>query len=196
MTLRRAIAMLREMGLIHTSRGRYGGNFVSPSASSQFLDVARTITLTRSEMRDLADWRRAISGEACYLAAQRATMEEKNRIITASSDFDAAVSDLAEMRVSDARFHRLIAEASGSPRLVQEENEIQMALNSLLLARPYLKTSQPMLIRCHEPIAHAIFRGDANLARSEMLRHVETTFDGSVGFAADEKKTSGQERLR
>src|ERR1700677_125812 len=73
MTLRRALSMLREIGLIHTTRGRYGGNFVAENVGVHLMEVARKIPLTRSEMRDLADWRRAISGEACFLAAERGT---------------------------------------------------------------------------------------------------------------------------
>ena len=185
MTLRRALSMLREMGLIHTTRGRYGGNFVAENVGVHLMEVARKIPLTRSEIRDLADWRRAISGEACFLAAERGTQENFDAIALGSSAFDDAVAKLTAMRVADARFHHLVAEASRSPRLVREEGEIQLEMNKLILTRPHLRTSQPMLLRCHDPIVNAIIRRDAVRARVEMLAHVETTYNWGVGLAKE-----------
>jgi GntR family transcriptional repressor for pyruvate dehydrogenase complex len=185
MTLRRALSMLREIGLIHTTRGRYGGNFVAENVGVHLMEVARKIPLTRSEMRDLADWRRAISGEACFLAAERGTPEDFAAIALGSAAFDDAVAELPTMRVADARFHRLVAEGSKSPRLMREEGEIQLEMNKLILTRAYLRASRPMLLRCHEPIANAIIRRDAGRARIEMLAHVETTYNWGVGLAKE-----------
>jgi GntR family transcriptional repressor for pyruvate dehydrogenase complex len=183
MTLRRALSMLREIGLLRTVRGRYGGNFVVDDVAPVFAKVAQTIKLTRSEMRDLADWRRAISGEACFLAAERASKQQLKDISRASQTFDQAVAELSSMRMADAQLHCMIAQASESARLLQEEEQIQLELNKLVLARAYLKTSQPMLLRCHEKIVNALLRRDGTRARVEMISHAETTYNWSVGLS-------------
>ena len=182
MTLRRALSMLREIGLLSTVRGRHGGNFIADDVADSVLKVAQTIKLTRSEMRDLADWRRAVSGEACYLAAERGTKQALDEIAQASRSFDEAVVELSSMRMADARFHRLVAEASESAYLLREEEQIQLELNKLILARTYLKTSQPLLLKCHEPIVTALLRREGARARLEMVAHAETTYNWSVGL--------------
>ena len=183
MTLRGALAMLREAGLIRTARGRNGGNFVADDVGMRLVDAASGIQLTRGEIRDLTDWRRAISGEACYLAAERGTEEEFEHIAHMSREFDGCVADLPTMRMADARLHKLIAKASGSGRLIHYEAEIQIEMNRLVLARQPLKGYAPHLVKSHVPLVTAITQRNGELARQEMLAHAEETFNWGVGLA-------------
>lgn len=187
MTLRAALSMLREGGLIRTVRGRNGGNFVAEDVGIRLVEAAKSIRLTQSEIRDLTDWRRAISGEACYLAAERGTEEEFEHMAQASQEFDGCVLNLPTMRMADARFHKLIAEASKSARLIRYEAEIQVEMNKLVLSRQPLKAYEPHLVRSHVPLLTAITRRNGGLARQEMLAHAEETFNWSVGLAKQEK---------
>src|SRR6185295_19725110 len=71
MTLRQALAVLEDAGLIEIRRGRTGGAFVAPDPPPPALDPP-----TAEQLRALTDWRRAISGEAAALAAARRTAGE------------------------------------------------------------------------------------------------------------------------
>src|SRR4051812_37772946 len=64
MTLRQALAVLEDAGLLEIRRGRTGGAFVAPDPPPPALDPP-----TAQQLRALTDWRRAISGEAAAPAA-------------------------------------------------------------------------------------------------------------------------------
>src|SRR5580692_3893066 len=70
MTLREALAMLRQQGLVETRRGRAGGTFVRrPTAPPVGLLRERLRGMTTSSLRDLIDEQFAVSGAAAKLAA-------------------------------------------------------------------------------------------------------------------------------
>src|SRR2546428_13424529 len=57
MTLRQAIAILREAGLVETRRGKYGGSFVAENVVDAL--AARRQGADGASWRELCDWRRA-----------------------------------------------------------------------------------------------------------------------------------------
>src|SRR3954447_6125629 len=71
-TLREALATLRDRGLVRTRRGRGGGTFVSASPELTAAHL-RSSFLRRDldEVRDLGDLHLAVAGAAASLAAQR-----------------------------------------------------------------------------------------------------------------------------
>src|SRR3954462_10823616 len=113
MTLRQALAVLEDAGLLEVSRGRTGGAFVAASPPPPALDPP-----TASQLRALTDWRRAVSGEATALAATRRTSGELDALRDAAAAVEAATDDARAFRRADARFHVLIAELARSRRLV------------------------------------------------------------------------------
>src|SRR5215472_5566896 len=71
MTLREALAVLRQQGLVETRRGRTGGTFVRRPSSPPLHDLrSRLLGMTVSTLRDLADEQFAVSGAAARLAAE------------------------------------------------------------------------------------------------------------------------------
>jgi GntR family transcriptional regulator, transcriptional repressor for pyruvate dehydrogenase complex len=116
MTLRQAIAILREAGLVETRRGKNGGTFVSANVVDAL--AARKRRVDRGSLRELSDWRRAVSGEAAALAAERI---DRDRLDQLDGFAEAARRQADEgfpaFRLADSRFHLAIAEASGSARL-------------------------------------------------------------------------------
>src|SRR6478735_5156555 len=71
-TVREALTILREQGLVVTRRGRGGGSFVRDVRGSASALHERLRAVSPSELRDLADHYVAVTGTAALLAADRA----------------------------------------------------------------------------------------------------------------------------
>lgn len=174
-TLRNALAVLRERGVIETRRGRNGGSFIcaSPKVSDQDLfDQLRE--MSPLELRDLADEHAAISGAAARLAAQRAGPEQHARLATL---IDALVSaeDRRERRRANARFHIEVAVAAQSVRLTHCEAQLQAELGDVgeLLWLPCANQPDIHSIEWeHKAILEAIVANNANLAGALAEAHV------------------------
>jgi DNA-binding FadR family transcriptional regulator len=180
MTLRQALQILREAGFVDTRRGRTGGSFVRDDPPAALVLSARPPT--RTAVRELTDWRRAISGEAAALAAQRAEPGARRAVAAAAAAAERAVGDFAGFRLADARFHVTVAEASGSHRLVAAETQIQVEIAEMLRVVPGPRLARAASQASHDPIVAAIGHGDAEAAHTAMARHVEATYDWIVGL--------------
>ena len=153
-TLREAIAALRDAGYLETRRGRSGGTFVRvpgrhrgaergrPAAARSPGRWARPCT-TRStsagsSSRGRRRWRRAVpcpppigrTWSACLAA--RGTAAAPTR------------------RVADSRLHLAIAAASGSPSLAAAVADVQIDVDRLLAAIPVI-AAQPRPLRRPAP---------------------------------------------
>ncbi len=183
MTLRQALAVLREAGYVETRRGRGAGSFVAA-------DVTRPLARgghvpTREELRDLVDWRRAVSGEAALLAAERCDAAARERIAEAAATADARVeAPFADYRLADSGFHLAIAEASGSRRLLAAERSIQAEFGEILAALPGRESATALRASTtgHAPIVAGLLAGDPERARRGVEDHVEAIFDWIVGL--------------
>ena len=183
MTLRQALAILRDAGYVETRRGRGGGSFVVEDLAAP-LGRARRVP-TAAELRDLVDWRRAVGGEAAYLAAERADAATRRRIADAAALAEAAAAGpFVEYRLADSGFHLAVAEASQSPRLVTAEAAVQAEVGEILGALPGNASTEAVRAstRGHDPILEAIAAGRAAEARDAMAAHVEATYDWIVGL--------------
>lgn len=181
MTLRQALAVLREAGFIETRRGRSGGSFVRADAPSAVVapDAAPP---SASVLRELTDWRRAVSGEAAALAAARCGGDDLDRLGLLAEGVESAVDDRSAYRHADARFHVGVAEVARSQRLVVAETELQVEVAELLAFAPGPASARRASQAGHAPVVEAIGRGDADGARAAMLAHVEATHDWVVGL--------------
>ena len=180
MTLRTALAILREAGVVETRRGRGGGSFVRLDPPAVL--VPGVEPPTRVQLRELTDWRRAISGEAAALAAERVTGSSLTALRAADAATVAAVADVVAFRLCDARFHLAVAEASGSRRLVAAEAALQTEVGDVLRFVPGPRLARAASQAGHGPIVEAIGRSHSSVARGATERHVESTFDWFVGL--------------
>src|SRR3954454_24947337 len=131
MTLRQALAVLEDAGLLEVRRGRPGGSFGAAEPPPPALDPP-----TAEQLRALTDWRRAVSGEAAALAAERRTGGELTALRAPAAAVEAAAGDAVAFRRADARFHVLVAELSRSRRLVAAEVNLQVELGEVLAITP------------------------------------------------------------
>jgi GntR family transcriptional regulator, transcriptional repressor for pyruvate dehydrogenase complex len=180
MTLRQALAVLRQAGLLETRRGRNGGSFVCGDPRAVLEATASPVG--RRELRELTDWRRAISGEAAALAAARAGSAQVGRLRRSAAAVEAEVGDFHAFRVADARFHLGVAEASGSARLLAAESRLQVELGEVLSYTQGPELARQASQAGHAPLVSAIAEGDRARAREAMEAHAEATHDWVVGL--------------
>jgi GntR family transcriptional repressor for pyruvate dehydrogenase complex len=183
MTLREALATLRQQGLVETRRGRTGGTFVRrPAAPSVTVLRERLRGMTTSTLRDLIDEQFAVSGAAAKLAAARASGASVRRLHTLVHQLSGAASLGSRIR-ADSRFHIEVAIASQSERLTRLEVELQTQLGELLWLPPEtagLTEAAGLLDPAvasaeHAAIAEAIAAEDGDGARLLAEQHVMRT---------------------
>jgi DNA-binding FadR family transcriptional regulator len=165
-TLREALAMLREQGLVSTRRGRRGGTFVRAPADP----AAPLVRFSVQELRDLGDHRAAVSGTAARLAAQRALPEEVRRLREQALRLRAATT-ASERRRADTQFTIEVAAAAQSPRLAREEARLRAQVGDLL-GLALEAGEHALLVRERDRLVDAIASRKAERARRLAERHV------------------------
>jgi DNA-binding FadR family transcriptional regulator len=183
MTLREALAILRESGYIETKRGRGGGTFVRTAPASPPAREGREVLakLSPESLQDFTDLREAIGGHSAALAASRATVDDVAALETLVDQMEAD-ERAALFRRLDSAFHLRIASATRSERLVATESRLQRELSPLLAAIP---PSQSGLHRSndeHRSILAAISKSDADGARLAMVAHIGGTSQVLIGL--------------
>lgn len=129
-TLREALAVLREQGLVTTKRGRGGGTFVTAADLDSALGH-RLRELSVAQVRDLGDHRGAISAMTARLAAQRALPAEVAGLAIQLDRLRTA-RGASDRRRAAQQFSVAVAAAAQSPRLLAEELRLSAEVGDLL----------------------------------------------------------------
>lgn len=172
-TVREALTMLRERGLVETRRGRGGGSFVRAPADPTAAELRERLSrVALIELRDLFDHYAAVGGTAGRLAAERASAEDVARLERAA-DMLAAATDAGARRRAEGYFHLEVAAAAQSARLAREELALQSELGALLWLPFEGASVHRRAAAQHREIIAAISDGDGVRARDLVERHVQ-----------------------
>jgi DNA-binding FadR family transcriptional regulator len=181
MTLRQALTILRETGYIETKRGKRGGTFVK--RAKPFPAAAGASKVSVEELRDLTEFRAAVSGRAAALAAERATEEEIDQLSALVAQM-AKELPFARYRQLDGQFHLGVAAASRSRRFIEMEAAMQRELLPVLVLTDEDPTKHGLGASNdqHAQMLSAISDRDGETAQRLMEAHVQATADMIVGL--------------
>jgi DNA-binding FadR family transcriptional regulator len=183
-TLRDAIAALRDAGYLQTRRGRAGGTFVvyeDPAVQSG--DAVAMAREMGDDLHDTLDFRRVVEPGAAALAATRSLSAVDRARLTSCL---AAAADHAAptRRIADSRLHLAIATASGSALLAEAVTQVQVVVDKLLAAIPVIERNLDHSDAQHKRIVEAILAGDPKSARAVMEEHCDGTAELLRGLLA------------
>jgi GntR family transcriptional regulator, transcriptional repressor for pyruvate dehydrogenase complex len=191
-TLRGALAILREAKLVQTRRGRGGGTFVSASVSRRRA-VAAGPPSSHEQMRDLVDFRAVLEGGTCALAAERVTGEQLEQLEALVSDMSAE-GDFSRWSELDTLFHLALARASGSRRLVPEVAKLRNEAHRISsLYHPVSRSAMRLSNDQHRDVLAAARAHEPERARAAMVAHVESTL--ALWLGLEQSRWSSEDRL-
>ncbi|HEX8631831.1 MAG TPA: FCD domain-containing protein [Catenuloplanes sp.] len=178
-TLREAIAALREAGYLVSRRGRAGGTFVVSAVATapggQASPDPGTVAREMGDaLPDALDFRRVVEPGAAALAAQRALPAAARQQLVAALA-QSRDRDQGTRRVADSRLHLAIATAGGCPSLVAAVADVQLTLDRLLAAIPVLARNLDHSDAQHARVVEAVLAGDPVAARVVMEEHCDAT---------------------
>lgn len=166
LTLREALAALRDRGLVETRRGRNGGSFVCGPAPATAARVrARLRELSSVELRDLGDEWTAVSGTTARLAATRASDHQVDRL-RALADELAESRSIGERTRANSRFSIELALAAQSERLTRAEVRLQGESGELLWTPASVPLVAGEVAADLHRIADAVAAEDGELSRT------------------------------
>lgn len=172
-TLRKALVVLRERGLVVTRRGRSGGTFVVNAPFLAETEARHRIAQTSlSALRDLGDEYFAVGRDVASLAAQRAWSKSLRRLRDLSEQVVGSATP-SEIASADSRFHIEIAVLSQSARLLRAVLRLQSEINPLLWSAIDCQSSKADVHLEHLAIIDAIEASDAPRAAVAVARHLE-----------------------
>lgn len=168
-TLRDALQMLREQGLVRTTRGRQGGTFVASlqEAGQRYLEDSLR-SMSSIEIRDLTDWACAVSGHAAALAAERAS-DHSRRVLAQISQTMTTMCEAAPFRRAESRLLIELAVASQSTRLSAAAVELQVhfaPVKTLAYAEP---ATRDLVATCLSTAVEAIGESQGPLAQQSVI---------------------------
>lgn len=181
MTLREALAVLREQGLVETRRGRGGGSFVRASAEAlTSRSLVRLQEYTVQDLRDLGDEHFAVAGAAAVLSARRAVAADVERLRGLARRLSDAVDPVA-CRRADSRFQIEVAVCSQSTRLTRAEVAIQAELSDMRWL-PQLSIDPAAVAAGHLELVAAIEAEDEPRARALAEEHAASAIRQLIGL--------------
>jgi GntR family transcriptional regulator, transcriptional repressor for pyruvate dehydrogenase complex len=180
-TLREAIAALRDAGLVESRRGRGGGTFVLSPKVKRVRPAGQLSKSVRHFLDDALSLRRVVEPGAAALAATH-TLTAADRAGLHRYLAEATECSPAGRRLADSRLHLAIAALGGSASVTAVVADAQMRLDELLRAIPVIAANIAHSNRQNVAMGDAILAGRPDTARVAMEEHIDGTAALLRGF--------------
>lgn len=181
LTLREAVKVLRDKGVLSVEQGR--GTFVNPVTEWSILDpvllAARSALGTEAALLaiKLTEARRVVEVGAAELAAQRRTDDDLARMADAIARMRASHEreDVAEFSAADMDFHDALNRAADNPFLSALFGPIAALLLEIRRHTSATGQRRAMAITEHQKILDAVASGDPGAAWAAASEHLDET---------------------
>ncbi len=174
-SIREALRALELAGLIHSRQG--GGNFVAESPPSALaIPLDNFLERQRQSLRDLYEARQMLEPRLAFLAAERATRADVERLRQAleRQERDLQAEELSVAYDADRGFHLAIAEATHNQTFIKLHNYLSDLVSESRREAVDSPARREQALADHRAICEAIARGDGPAASAAMLQHLKT----------------------
>ena len=183
-SVREAVVALQAMGVLDVKPGE--GTFVSASMNSEMIEpLALVLSVERNPLAQLMEVRRILEAEAAALAAQRATEQDRLKMVEVLNNMKATAERHEQGVEFDLFFHFAIAEATKNPLLRRIIKTLDNMMHQTFLVDRTEMYSNPKtaerILNEHQVILDAILAGDPAAAREGMLQHLKHVESGLSG---------------
>ncbi|TNC24554.1 FadR/GntR family transcriptional regulator [Amycolatopsis alkalitolerans] len=187
-TVRAALADLREAGYVEIRRGRTGGSFVRQDWGERTATAVRNLLgADWAQLEQLFDLRRLIESLIARTAAERHTLEDDAAIIGALQRYEEARDGVAA-RSADVELHRNIAVAAHNPLLADLSRQLLAQVSLGITHEPFTPALREMALPQHRALVNAVTGSDPDTAAriaGEHFRITEHALRHAVGKASD-----------
>lgn len=177
-TLREALRVLQQKGMIEIKTGVTGGSIIKGVTSESFSEnLALLIRYQKVSLQDLADFREGIEGTVAALAAERATAEDiktlKSLYDQSTAAFAAGPEQWDKAIRCDEQIHLALARISGNALFITVLETVYLNIHTYY--ERYLPMNESVLaenINDLKVIIEAIEAKDATKAHDRACHHV------------------------
>ena len=190
-TVREALRELELKGLVERRQGA-GTVVADPDPGGIGDDLIGRLDADARTWVEVMDLREAIEVPIAERAARYATRSDLRRLAAVLDEMEGA-RDAARYAELDARFHRLVAEASHNPLLVKVVEFTSRWLELTRRSRLQSARRRARWLEGHRAVYAAIARGDPGGAAAAMREHIRTIVEelGRRGRPARRGERSG-----
>ena len=177
-TVREALRIVADLGLITSRRGRDGGTFVT---ALDWQAVApemarRTLEVEIPKLAEFFDYRCLVEGLVARTAAERRSSNQAAELERVLAAFCGA-TDVSEARALDSRLHACITATTGNSNLVALCDQLNARATLGFGSEPYPEDYLARARQEHEELVGCIVRQDSEGAYRSAHHHFALTFD-------------------
>jgi len=178
-TLREALRVLQQKGLIEIKTGVTGGSIIRGVTTEQFSEnLAMLIRYQKVALRDLAEFREGIEGTVALLAAERATPADVallRDLLAQTKEAFAAGPDQWDRAIRcDEQIHLALTQITGNPLFITVLETVYLNIHTYY--ERFLPMEEAVLtenIADLESIVEAVAAGDGPRAYNQARSHVQ-----------------------
>lgn len=169
-TLREAIRILATNGILEIQRGK--GTFVKKDLQIDNIEEVSSLSKIKTNAKDLYEMRLIFEPEAAYLAVQRASDAEINRILSLGEQIEQYINTGKDRREIEHAFHKSIAKATHNEFMNKLMPVIYQAIDKGVVLSEKKAMVAKDTIADHRMIMDFIKNRNAEGAKSAMKIHI------------------------